>query len=88
MFSKGTKVKFFHSDYLSVVENEVNAFIETLPEEYQISFMKYYPPKYAEDQYVVYIIYEPMIVYNWNDIAAKDYIKSVMNSDAELLMEE
>lgn len=29
-----------------------------------------------------------MIVYNWNDIAAKDYIKSVMNSDAELLMEE
>ena len=84
MFSKGTKVKFFHSDSLGVVEREVNAFIETLPEEYQLSYMRYYPPKYAEAQYVVYIIYEPMVVYNWNDITTKDWMKS----DIESFMEE
>ena len=83
MFSKGTKVKFFHSDYLGIVENEVNAFIETLPEEYQISYMRYYPPKYTEAQYVVYIIYEPMIVYNWNDITTKDWMKSNIESFME-----
>lgn len=85
MFSKGTKVKFFHSDYLSAVEDAVNAFIETLPEEYQISFMKYYPPKYAGAQYVVYIIYEPMVVYNWNGIVVT---KDGMKSDVKLFMDE
>lgn len=84
MFNKGTKVKFFHSDYLSAIENEVNAFIETLPEDYQLSYMRYYPPKYAGAQYVVYIIYEPMIVYNWNDTTIKNWMKS----DVESLMEE
>lgn len=84
MFNKDTKVKFFHSDHLSVVEDAVNAFIETLPEEYQISYMRYYPPKYAGAQYVVYIIYEPMVVYNWNDITTKDWMKN----DVELLMNE
>lgn len=84
MFSKGTKVRFFHSDYLSTIENEVNAFIETLPEDYQLSYMRYYPPKYAGAQYVVYIIYEPMIVYNWNDTTIKNWMKS----DVESLMEE
>jgi len=61
MFSKDTKVKFFHSNSLNAVEYEVNAFIEALPEGYQISYMKYYPPKHPEAQYVVYIIYEPML---------------------------
>lgn len=84
MFSKSTKVKFFHSDLLGVVEDAVNAFIETLPEEYQISYMRYYPPKYAGAQYVVCIIYEPMVVYNWNDITTKDWMKS----DIESFMEE
>lgn len=84
MFSKGTKVKFFHSDYLSVIENEVNAFIEALPEDYQLSYIKYYPPKYAGAQYVVYIIYEPMVVYNWNDITTKDWMKN----DVESFIEE
>ena len=84
MFSKGTKVKFFHSDLLGVVENEVNAFIEALPEDYQLSYMRYYPPKYAGAQYVVYIIYEPTVVYNWNDIVTKDWMKNGVES----LMEE
>ena len=78
MFSKGSKVKFFHSDYLGVVENEVNAFIEALPEEYQLSYMRYYPLKYAGAQYVVYIIYEPMTVLPLYDITAKDCIKNMM----------
>ena len=80
MFSKGTKVKFFHSDYLGVVENEVNAFIEALPEEYQISYIRYYPPKYAEAQYVVYIIYEPMVALQLYNVTAKDCVKSIMQS--------
>lgn len=79
MFSKSTKVKFFHSDHLNAVEDAVNAFIETLPEEYQISYMRYYPPKYAGAQYVVYIMYEPMVVLPpLYDITAKDCIKNMM----------
>lgn len=79
MFSKSTKVRFFHSDYLSTIENEVNAFIEALPEEYQIVYMRYYPPKYAGAQYVVYIMYEKMIVLPpLYDITTKDCIKNMM----------
>jgi hypothetical protein len=81
MFSKSTRVSFFHSDYLSVVESEVNAFIEALPEEYQIVYMRYYPPKYAGAQYVVYIMYEKMAVLT-------DYVKDMMKSDVQLLMNE
>lgn len=81
MFSKGTKVRFFHSDYLSTIENEVNAFIEALPEEYQIVYMRYYPPKYAGAQYVVYIIYEHMAV-------LKDYVKGMMKNDVQLFTNE
>jgi hypothetical protein len=83
MFSKDTKVKFFHSDFLDTIEREVNTFIETLPEEYQISYMRYCPPKYAGAQYVVYIIYEPMVVYNWNDITTKDWMKNGIESFME-----
>ena len=82
MFNKGTKIKFFHSDYLSVVENAVNTFIETLPEEYQISYMRYYPPKYAGAQYVVYIIYEPMVCYDWNTLVSTD-LYNVCNIEKE-----
>lgn len=90
MFNKGTKIKFFHSDLLSIVEDAVNTFIETLPEKYQISYMRYYPPKYAGAQYVVYIIYEPMLMYepmiyyDWNSLNKENlYYTGIKTVDEE-----
>jgi hypothetical protein len=74
MFNKNSKFKFFYSRLLSIVEDEVNSFVETLPEGYQISYVKYYPPKYDGALHVVYIVYEPMICYDWNSLKNLNYI--------------
>ena len=93
MFSKDTKVKFFHSEFLSVVEDEVNAFIKRLPEGYQISYIRYCQPKYEGAKYVVYIIYEPMmaILRSYDTMTKEeeeDFMKSLIQSDVKLFIKK
>lgn len=77
MFSRDSKFKFFYSRLLSIVEEEINCFVKTLPEGYQVSFVKYYPPKYDGALHVVYIVYEPMICYDWNSLVKENLYNTV-----------